>query len=321
MTADALTSTDPVSQLASLTESARGYADEARAPATRRAYRGGWRAWVVWCGDHNIVPMPASPESIAVYLAALADRGCAVATIERALVAISQAHRMAGHPSPRSNEALRSVLKGIRRRCGVAPRQKMALLPEQLREMIALLPENRRGARDRALLLIGFAGALRRSELVALKLADAKFSADGLIITIRRSKADQEGAGREIGIPPGGRAETCPVRALRAWLDVSGIHEGPLFRAVDRHGRVAANRMEAGSVARAVQRAAADAGLEARLFGGHSLRAGLVTAAARAGKAERVIMEQTGHRTVMMLRRYIRRGSLFVDNPAAGIGL
>jgi integrase len=187
--------------------------------------------------------------------------------------------------------------------------------------MIVGLPESLLGERDRALLLVCFAGAFRRSELVSLDVADVSFTRDGLVIRLRRSKTDQEGEGRTIGIPYGSRPMTCPVRALKEWLDFSGITAGPLFRPVNRHGQVLATRLSDRGVARVVQRAAAAAGLDPTDVAGHSLRAGLATSAAAAGVSERAIMAQTGHKSLPMVRRYIRDGSLFIENAAAGVGL
>jgi integrase len=172
--------------------------------------------------------------------------------------------------------------------------------------------------RDRALLLVGFASALRRAELVSLNVEDVTTGPDGLTITLRRSKTDQEGAGRPIGVPFGSSPATCPVRALAAWVAAAGITDGPLFRGVSRHGALL-GRLSGRGVARVVQRGAASVGLEVANFGGHSLRAGLATAAEKAGKSERAIMAQTGHRSVTMVRRYIRDANLFSDNAAAGL--
>jgi integrase len=177
------------------------------------------------------------------------------------------------------------------------------------------------GCRDRALLLLGFAGALRRSELVGLDLADVTEGTDGLTVHLRRSKTDQEGTGRTVGIPFWSNPVTCPVRAWRDWLEVSSITEGPAFRPVDRHGRIGPTRLSAPAVALVLKRHAARAGLDPGEVAGHSLRAGLATSAASAGVPERVIAEQTGHRGTAMLRRYIREGSLFRANAASTVGL
>ena len=177
------------------------------------------------------------------------------------------------------------------------------------------------GCRDRALLLLGFAGALRRSELVGLDVADVTEGTDGLTVHLRRSKTDQEGAGRTVGIPYGSNPATCPVRAWRAWLEVSGVAEGAAFRPVDRHGHIGGTRLSAQAVALVLKRHAARAGIDPGEVAAHSLRAGLATSAAAAGVPERVIAEQTGHRGTAMLRRYIREGSLFRENAASAVGL
>jgi integrase len=187
--------------------------------------------------------------------------------------------------------------------------------------MVAALPSGLLGTRDRALLLIGFAGAFRRSELVSINYEDCLFTRAGLIITIRRSKTDQQGLGRQIGIPYGAAAGTCPVRATEKWLRSSGITEGPVFRAITRHARIRHGRLSGFAVSLVVKRYAAAAGLDASRYSGHSLRAGFATSAAIVGASERSIMNQTGHRSLTMLRRYIRDGSLFHENAAAKLGL
>jgi integrase len=184
--------------------------------------------------------------------------------------------------------------------------------------MLEGLPEGPHGARDRSLLLVGFAGALRRAELVGLDVEDLAWTEDGLVVTLRRSKTDQEGEGRRVAIPLGSTPETCAARSLRRWLEVAKVSDGPVFRVVTRHGHVGA-RLTSHSVARIVKRAAKAAGLDPSQLSGHSLRAGLATAAAKAGKSERSIMAQTGHRSVAMVRRYIREADLFVDNAANGL--
>jgi len=187
--------------------------------------------------------------------------------------------------------------------------------------MIATLPNNMIGTRDKALLLLGFAGAFRRSEIASLMVEDLTFSRDGITVLLRRSKTDQEGEGRKIGIPYGSNIDTCPVRAIEDWLQASSITTGPLFRSVNKGGKVQASPLCDKAIALIVKRTAEAAGLNPADYGGHSLRAGLATSAAMAGVEERVIMKQTGHRSVNMVRKYIRDGSLFRENAAAKIGL
>jgi integrase len=283
----------------------------AKAPATLRAYRADWCDFESWCRTHGLTCLPAAPETVALYLAERADV-LKPATLTRRLAAIAKAHSAAGHDSPASlrHATVSEVLKGIRRTKGTAQTRKAPLLVNQLRAAVAGCRQDLLGLRDRALLLVGFAGAFRRSELVALDVADVAFTDDGLVVTIRRSKTDQEAEGRKIGIPFGSRAVTCPVRVLRAWLDAAGILGGSVFRSVDRHGRLGTEQLAAGL-----------AGLDPEAFAGHSLRSGLATSAAAAGASERSIMDQTGHRSVQMVRRYIRDGSLFRDNAAGQVGL
>ena len=183
-------------------------------------------------------------------------------------------------------------------------------------------PATSRGiCRDRALLLVGFSGGFRRSELVALDVADVTDTEDGLKILIRRSKSDQEGQGRKVGIPYGSNPETCPVRTVQAWIEQAKISDGLLFRSVNRHGQVQASGLCGSDVARIVKKLAVRARLDPGKYAGHSLRAGHATAAAIAGASERSIMNQTGHRSVQMVRRYIRDGNLFRENSAGMLGL
>lgn len=313
------TITDTSGDIQLLIDAAKGFASQAKAPSTRRAYQSDWRAFTSWCRLSGFSELPTRPEVVAMYITHLASSGRKVATINRALVSISQAHKMGGYPSPTSAAQVLETLKGIRRTLGTRQRQKAALETADLRVMVAELGDNLLGLRDRALLLVGFAGALRRSELIGLNLDNIEFAADGLVITLERSKTDQEGRGRRIGVPHGGSPLTCPVRALRAWLTAANIVEGPVFRRVGRWGRVGEHRLNDRAVARVVQRCASAVGLDPCLYAGHSLRSGFATCAARAGKSERSIMDQTGHRSVAMVRRYIRSGTLFVDNAASGL--
>ena len=241
--------------------------------------------------------------------------------IQAALSAISQAHKLAGHDSPTLTPAVRITMAGIRRSKGVKQDGKKPLMVEDLRRLIDCLPDNLKGVRDRALLLVAFAGAFRRSELVGLDTDDLEFTEDGLVVTLRRSKTDQEGEGRRVGIPFGSNPATCPVRSLKKWLEAAGITNGPVFRSVNRHGQMRESRLTSQSVALVVKGYAEACGLESASFAGHSLRAGFATVAARNGANERSIMNQTGHRSLTMVRRYICEGSLFRENAATKLGL
>lgn len=301
-------------------DTAREFISQAKAANTKRAYRADWEHFTAWCNSHCLAFMPAAVQTVVLYLSDLAAAR-KTSTLTRRVSAISQAHQLAGHESPTRNAAVHSVMAGIRRIKGTAPEVKTAAIVDDIRSMVATLPAGPIGSRDRALLLIGFAGAFRRSELVGLNREDIEFVREGLVIALRRSKTDQEGHGRKVAIPYGSNPDTCPVRALQTWLDVASIASGPLFRSINRYGRIQPRRLCDRTVALVVKRYAAACGKDARQFAGHSLRAGLATSAAIAGASERSIMNQTGHRSTAMVRRYIRDGSLFRDNAAAKIGL
>lgn len=307
-------------ELAELGEDARSYISASRAASTTRSYATGWEQFRNWCEQHGRESLPASPETVALFTTHLARRS-KPATIDSRLAAISAAHRSAGYESPTKAEAVRLVRRGVRRTLGTAQREARPVLVEELRAMVADLPDTPIGNRDRALLLMGFAGALRRSELVSLNVEDVTDGTDGLTLRFRRSKTDQEGAGRSVGIPYGSNPATCPVRAWMKWLEVSAITEGAAFRPVTRHGHIGSTRLGDRAVSEVVKRRAAAVGIDADSVSGHSLRAGLATAAAGAGVPERVIAQTTGHKGTTMLRKYIREGSLFRENAAAAVGL
>jgi len=242
-----------------------------------------------------------------------------VSYINRRLTSISQAHEAASLETPLHSPLVKTTMKGIRRTLGSAPSQKTAAVVDNVQRMISTLPDTLIGTRDKALLLLGFAGALRRSELVALDVEDVTFEGRGMIITLRHSKTDQEGQGIKKGILYGHNPKTCPVTALKEWLEAAAIVHGPLFRYVDKGSHVYDEGLSAQTVALVVKRAAKTAGLDPKNYSGHSLRAGLATSAASAGVDERTIMKQTGHKSVTMVRKYIREGELFCTNAAGAI--
>jgi integrase len=248
-----LESTEQAIEMAEIAADAREYLDASRAENTTRLYRTGWAQFTAWCEAHGVRPLPAGAETVACYVADLA-KAAKPATIHARLAAISAAHRAAGYDSPTKEEAVRLVRRGMRRTLGTAQRQVRPVTVPDLRAMLEGLGTDPGGCRDRALLLLGFAGALRRSELVGLDVADVTEGTDGLTVHLRRSKTDQEGAGRTLGIPYGSNPVTCPVRAWRVWLEVSGITEGSAFRPVDRHGHIGATRLSGQAVALVLKR-------------------------------------------------------------------
>ena len=307
-------------ELAEIAADAVDYVAASRAENTTRVYRTGWAQFTAWCDEHGVRSLPAGAETVALYVADLV-KAAKPATIDSRLAAISAAHRAADHDSPAKEEAVRLVRRGVRRTLGTAQRQvRPSLCPTYARCSRGLEPI-RQGAGIGRSSCSASRDAFRRSELVGLDPADVTEGADGLTVRLRRSKTGRDGAGRTFGIPFGSNPVTCPVRAWRGWLEVSGITDGPAFRAVDRHRHIGATRLSAPAVALVLKRHAVRAGLDPTEVAGHSLRAGLATSAAAAGVPERVIADQTGHKGTAMLRRYIREGSLFRENAASAVGL
>lgn len=316
--ADIVPAHDPLSPY--LVE-AQSYVRRAKAANTVKAYQSDWAGFEAFCRDRTVPSLPAAPATVAAYAAESARR-LKANTIERHLTAISQAHQFAGFSNPAEDKLVRTVMAGIRRVKGTAQQGKDPLSPGLLRKMFAGAPDDLRTLRDRALLLVGFSGAFRRSELVALGYEDVRFTGEGLVVTIPRSKTDQEGEGQTVGIPYGSHPESCPVRALEAWLSQSNITYGYLFTRIGRWGGEVSGRPICDhQLAKIIKRLAARAGLDPVSFSGHSLRSGLATSAAEGGATERAIMDQTRHRSLKQVRKYIRRGSLFKDNAAARSGL
>lgn len=300
---------------------AESYARRSKAANTLKAYRSDWALFEAFCQARGVGSLPASPATVAAY-AADAARTLKANTVERRLTAISQAHQFAGCPNPVEDKLVRTVMAGIRRVKGTAQQGKEPLSPDLLRRMFAGGGDDLRGARDRALLLVGFAGAFRRGEVVGLRFEDVRFTENGLVVTIPKSKTDPEGEGQTVGIPYGSHPESCPVRALSTWLERSGITYGCLFPAIGRWGgEVTGKPLCDHQLAKIIKRLAVGAGLDPTAYSGHSLRSGLATSAAEGGASERAIMDQTRHRSLKQVRKYIRRGSLFQENAAARSGL
>lgn len=295
---------------------ALGFAEQEKAAGTRRVYRSDWRHFAAWCAARGLEPLPATPETVARFLSAEAMAGIKASTLGRRVAAISYAHRLAGHREPPSGaEAVKAVLRGIRRTIGTAPVRKAPATAELIGEMLKHCPDTLAGKRDRALLALGFAGAFRRSELVALEVGDLAQVADGLRVTIRRSKTDQEGQGQEIAIPRGYRLR--PVEAVETWLAAAEINSGPVFRRVRKGGCLQPAALTDGSVAAIVKRYAELSGLDPAQFAGHSLRAGFITSAAESGAAVLRIADQSRHKSLDVLRGYVRRADLFRDHAGS----
>jgi site-specific recombinase XerD len=305
-------------ELTATLELAADFAKASKAKATQDAYESDFRIFESWCRPRGLNPLPASAESLCAFLADQASLGKRASTLGRRLAAIRYFHCAAGFDTPTGDEKVKTVLSGIRRTIGAAPVRKKAATSDLVLSMIPR-GDSLRELRNRAILLLGFAGAFRRSELVALNVDDIEKTAEGMLVTLRRSKTDQEGLGRRVAIPRGEIA--CPVAALRAWLDDAGITEGAIFRRVlnKRTQRVTERRLAARNVAAIVKQGAARLGFDPSTFAGHSLRAGFVTSAVKRGANLIKITDVTGHRSLEMLKTYSRDAEAFVGHAGAGL--
>jgi integrase len=295
-----------------LPEAVASYVRDSLAENTRRAYRSDLQHFEVWGGS-----LPASPETVAAYLAAHAD-GLSVTTLVRRLASLSKAHQARGLSNSIHSELVRATLRGIKRKRQRTALQAKPLLRDDLLLVLDAMGNSLKDRRDRAILLIGFAAALRRSELVGLDAADVEHVRRGIVLHLRRSKTDQDGQGHKIAIPYG-RSRWCPIACLDAWLSASGITESAIFHPVDRHGHVCATRLSGEAISILVRERIAAAGLNPVGYSGHSLRAGLATSAAQAGVPAWRIKAQTRHASETMLAHYIRQGELFSDNAAGAL--
>jgi site-specific recombinase XerD len=299
------------------------YAENSKAANTWKAYKADLRDFAAWCAARNLSLLPASPETVAAYLTDLAQNR-KVATIQRRLSSISQQHAATSYETPTRSAVVRLTMQGIRRTH--APAQGIRKVSPAVTSVIAKVVEPLTGSlidvRDRALLLVGFAGAFRRSELAALRFMDITETEDGLRVVLRHSKTDQEGKGIVKGIPYGHEEGTCPVRAWKAWAAASGIADGQAFRSVGRSNEPkVGGSISDRAIANMVKSRVKAVGFDPSQFSGHSLRSGLITEAAKAGVPERMIMKQSGHKHLPTLRGYIHEGSLFTENAAAKVGL
>lgn len=274
---------------------------------TQKAYHSDVQHFTRWGGK-----IPASAKQVAQYLAHYAN-ALSVATLTRRVTAIHQAHQHQGVASPIHAALVKETLQGIRRVHGCAQRRVLPLLPTELNTWVNT-QKGVRGMRDKALLLVGFAGAFRRSELVNIQYQDVRFVKQGIVIRLPRSKTDPAGVGRDVAIPFASKPNSCAVRALRTWLSVAAVSHGMVFRRVNRYGQVLAQGLTSQSVALVVKRCVTELGLNPEDYAGHSLRAGLVTSAALAGVDVWKIRKQTGHQSDAMLQRYIRESQLFNDH-------
>ena len=312
-------------ELAELTARAGEYLDKSKSDATKRAYTSDWRIFTTWTAKHRRRTLPATAETVALFITDLADSGRAASTISRVLTSISQAHKIAGHASPTRSPEVTEVYKGIRREKGTAQKRAKPLVLPDLKKVLSSIRPSFLGRRDTALLIVGWAGALRRSEIVALDREDIDFVDQGMILTIRKSKTDQEKAGYKLGIPFAREDTYCPVKKLAHWLELARITAGPIFYSIVTTGKKFhaeiddPKRLSAKFVNAIIKKRIQQAGINPAGYSGHSLRAGFITTAAKMQVPEHMIQLHTRHRSSKVLRAYIREGNLFESNPMGAL--
>lgn len=318
-----------------LSDEEAAYVRAARAANTLRGYRSDWREFTSWCADRGLDPLPAQAATVSGYLTELARHGAKVGTMSRRLSAMKFAHQLRDLPDPTTHARVVAVWEGIRRTHGAPPDQAAPLMPPDLFDVLEACPRTKTwrsrarppepdlaGARDRALLLVGFVAALRRSELAALTVEDVDAHANGLVLRIPRSKTNQTGMEAELVVlPRGTNPARCAVTALHEWLEMAGITQGPLLRPVDRSNRAQPRQLHPESVNTLIQQAVARAGIDPTPYSAHSLRAGFVTYAHLRGASDRAIAHQTRHRSLATVGTYVRVHQAWDDNAATLLGL
>jgi integrase len=314
-------------ELEDLMEETIGYYESALSESTRRAYERGWEDFVAFCRSYGREALPASKGTVALFLSDRA-RELSPSTLKQRLAAIQHVHDRQGEESPTRSKRVRDVMKGIRKQNDEAPRQAKPLLTEDVRSMVRALPlkseegpERLRALRNRALVLVGFAGAFRRSELAALRRQDVEERPDGILVTLPKSKTDQEGEGQLVAIRRVG-GDFCPVGALKQWAAAAEVEEGPLFRGVRQDGSLLPGAVTGKTVGNVVRGAAEAAGLpDTDRITGHSLRAGHITQASKNDVPDGIVQAHSRHKSDRAFRTYVRPQNLMENSPSAELGL
>jgi site-specific recombinase XerD len=295
-----------------------------KANNTLRAYKSDFKDFGAFCSSHKLSSLPTEPKIVSLYLTHL-SKNSKISTLRRRLVSISMVHKLKGHYLDTKHPIIVENLMGIRRVKGSIQKGKKPLLINHLKQIINSINEQNsnetKKLRDKAIILIGFGGGFRRTELISIDYEDLEFVPEGLKITIRKSKTDQFGEGMVKGLPYFNDKNYCPVINLREWLEISKIKTGPVFRRFSKGSVLTNNRLSDQSVVLLIKEYLRLAGIENKNFAGHSLRSGFATVAADAGADERSIMAMTGHKTTQMVRRYIREANLFKNNALNKIKL
>ena len=289
-----------------------------KANNTIRAYKSDFKDFVLFCVQNGFKSLPSEPKIVSLYLTQLSTKDIKISTIKRRLVSIGVIHKLKGHYLDTKHPSIIENLMGIKRRKGVNQKGKKPLLINNLKKIINVIDEQQKEKikkfRDRSIILIGFSGGFRRSEIVGLDYDDLEFVKEGLKINIKRSKTDQFGEGTIKGLPFFDNSEYCPVVSIQNWIEISKISSGPLFRRFSKGSNLTEKRLTDQTVALLIKNYLNLAGIDSRNYSGHSLRSGFATTAAEAGVEERSIMAMTGHKSSEMVRRYIKDANLFKNN-------
>ncbi len=295
-----------------------------KANNTLRAYKSDFKDFGAFCAKYNLSPLPSEPKTVSLYLTHL-SKNSKISTIRRRLVSISMVHKLKGYYLDTKHPIIIENLMGIKRVKGSIQKGKKPILINHLKLLINVINEKKipkiKKLRDTTIILIGFGGGFRRTELISIDYEDLEFVSEGLKITIKRSKTDQFGEGMVKGLPYFNNETYCPVKNLKKWLEISEIKSGPIFRRFKKGSTLTDKRLTDQSVVLIIKEYLNSAGIENKNFAGHSLRSGFATVAAESGADERSIMAMTGHKTTQMVRRYIREANIFKNNALNKINI
>ena len=314
-----------VTDIKTLHEETLNNLKSSKANNTVRAYKSDFKDFGAFCVKHSFKSLPTEPKIVALYLTYLSSKDAKMSTLKRRLVSISMIHKLKGHYLDTKHPVIIENLMGIKRIKGSIQRGKKPILINHLKAIIKVINEDKtdeiRKLRDKSIILTGFGGGFRRTELISIDYEDLEFVTEGLKITLRRSKTDQFGEGMIKGLPYFSNEDYCPVFNLKKWIDLSNIKEGPIFRRFAKGGSLTSHRLTDQSVVLIIKRYLEMAGIDNKNYSGHSLRSGFATVSAESGADERSIMAMTGHKTTQMVRRYIKEANLFKNNALNKIKL
>ena len=313
-----------ITDLKSLHEETLSNLKSSKANNTLRAYKSDFRDFGVFCSKHGFDSLPTEPKIVSLYLTHL-SKTSKISTLRRRLVSISMIHKLKGHYLDTKHPIIIENLMGIKRVKGSIQKGKKPILINHLKSIINVIDDQKveeiKKIRDKTILLVGFGGGFRRTELISIDHEDLEFVPEGVKITIKRSKTDQFGEGMIKGLPYFTNEKYCPVINLKKWIELSNIKSGPIFRRFAKGSVLTNNRLTDQSVVLIIKDYLNLAGIENKNYSGHSLRSGFATVAAESGADERSIMAMTGHKTTQMVRRYIREANIFKNNALNKIKL